>query len=116
MRRGRCHIKVGKSELAKRAERSQERLSRNKKKKLLKYSRFTHEESALLRPYPMEWWPSLSLGAVEAGFTLERFLSHEERVKKAVGMQLSSLDPAISLDRTRRPGPNRIRNIMAALG
>ena len=99
-----------------RADRSSGRLSRNKKKKLLKYTRFTHEESALLRPYPMEWWSSLILGAVEAGLNLERFLSHEERVKKIVGIQLSSFDPTISLDRTQKPGPDRIQNIMAGLG
>ena len=89
-------------------------LSRNQRTRLLK-GNFTHEESALLRPYPKEWWTSLIFGAVEAGLRLDRFLSHEERIKKAVGIQLSSLDPAISLDKTKKPGPERIQNIMAGL-
>jgi hypothetical protein len=98
------------------AERSPGRLGRNKRKKLCKYFRFTHEETALLSPYPEKWWVSLISGAAEAGFSLERFLSHEERIKKVVGIQLSSLNPAVSLDRTRKPGPERIQNIMDGLG
>jgi hypothetical protein len=99
-------------------------LSRNQRTRLLK-GKSTHDESALLRPYPKKWWIPIIFGAVEAedsdekstiAANLERFLTHEERVKKVVGIQLSSLDPAISLDRTQKPGPHRIQNIMAALG
>jgi hypothetical protein len=77
---------------------------------------FTHEETALLRPYPKRWWVLLIFGAAEAGLNLQHFLSREERIKQVVGIQLSSLDPAISLDRRRKPGPERIENIMGELG
>jgi hypothetical protein len=44
------------------------------------------------------------------------FSLHEERVKEVVGRQLSSLNPSIAMDPGRKPGPERIQNIMAALG
>jgi len=102
--------------------REEKLLSRHQRTRLLK-GKFTREESDLLRPYPKNWWVPLIFDAVEAAglnkdsitAKLERFLSHEEKVKKVVGMQLSSVNPAISLDRTRKPGPERIENMMAAL-
>ena len=90
------------------------RVSRNKRTRLLK-GNFTHEESALLRPFPVKWWVPLISGAVAEGLSLERFLSHEEKIKKVVGIQLSSLDHSILMDRTRKPGPERIQSIMAGL-
>jgi hypothetical protein len=87
------------------------RLSRNKRKKLIKYQRFNQEEKALLKDFLEEEWIPLMIEAVEEGLTLKTFLSQEESRRERIGKQLSSHDPKTPIEKKKNMTSNRIERI-----
>ena len=102
------------------AERSTGRLSRNKKKKLLKYGKLTEEENHLLRLYQGQLdGNEIICAAVDAKLTLKAFLQTEEENRKRRGIvvdrQLASLNPMIISQKKQTSDGRGMQNLFLRL-
>ncbi|MBW2065020.1 MAG: hypothetical protein JRJ03_08810 [Deltaproteobacteria bacterium] len=93
------------------------RLSRNKKKKLLKYGRLTNLDETILSQYPPHLRKQIIKLSVEHGLSVQDFLQSEEQNREnrelVVNRQLASRDPDKPLQ--KNSSGNAIENLFVKL-